>query len=85
MPLMPAGQTPDQDTLTGARVADDLAEASLHGSASALAYARTCSDEELRLGMTFVTTVLEVASLSARAMALAQAERARPPSVRPWN
>jgi hypothetical protein len=37
--------------------------------------ARSLTDDELRLGLDFVSTVLEVASSSARAMASVLAER----------
>jgi hypothetical protein len=59
----------------GVRVADALAEAVAHGPYAALRTARALSDEELRLGLDFVSTVLEVASSSARAMASVLAER----------
>ncbi|HTS90306.1 MAG TPA: hypothetical protein VMG41_17590 [Gemmatimonadales bacterium] len=62
-------------TETGVRVADALAEAVAHGPYAALRTARSLSDEELRLGLDFVSTVLEVASSSARAMASVLAER----------
>jgi hypothetical protein len=57
------------------RVADALAEAVAHGPYAALRTARSLSDEELRLGLDFVSTVLEVASSSARAMASVLADR----------
>ena len=59
----------------GVRVADALAEAVAHGPYAALRTARSLSEEELRLGLDFVSTVLEVASSSARAMASVLAER----------
>ena len=68
----------DHETILGAKVADGLADAAAHGSTAALSYARTCTDDELRLGLSFVTTVLEIASVSARALSAAQTERARP-------
>lgn len=75
--LLPPAALPDQESAIGARVADHLADAAAHGPSAALGFARTCTDQELRLGLSFVTTVLEVASVSARALAAAQAERAR--------
>lgn len=57
------------------RVADALAEAVNHGPFAALRTARSLSDQELRLGLDFVSVVLEVASGSARAMAAVLAER----------
>jgi hypothetical protein len=46
-----------------------------HGPYAALRTARSLSDDELRLGLDFVSTVLEVASSSARAMASVLADR----------
>jgi hypothetical protein len=60
---------------TGVRVADALADAVAHGPYAALRTARSLSDQELRLGLEFVSVVLEVASSSARAMAAVLAER----------
>lgn len=66
----------DQDRSTTAmRVADALADAVSHGPFAALRTARSLSDQELRLGLDFVSVVLEVASGSARAMAAVLAER----------
>ena len=60
---------------TAMRVADALADAVSHGPFAALRTARSLSDQELRLGLDFVSVVLEVASGSARAMAAVLAER----------
>jgi hypothetical protein len=57
------------------RVADTLADAVARGPNHALRTARTLTEDELRLGLEFVSVVLEVASCSARAMATALAER----------
>jgi hypothetical protein len=66
----------DQDrSATAMRVADALADAVSHGPFAALRTARSLSDQELRLGLDFVSVVLEVASGSARAMAAVLAER----------
>lgn len=59
----------------GVRVADALAEAVAHGPYAAIRTARSLTDDELRLGLDFVSTVLEVASSSARAMASVLVER----------
>ena len=59
----------------GVRVADALAESVAHGPYAAIRTARSLTDDELRLGLDFVSTVLEVASSSARAMASVLAER----------
>lgn len=61
------------------RVADTLADAVAEGPGAALRAARRLSDDELRLGLDFVCTVLEIASGSARAMAATLAERSPGP------
>ncbi len=67
---------PEEDrAATAMRVADALADAMGHGPFAALRTARSLSDQELRLGLDFVSVVLEVASGSARAMAAVLAER----------
>lgn len=69
-------EAPEEDRAAVAmRVADALAEAVSHGPFAALRTARSLSDQELRLGLDFVSVVLEVASGSARAMAAVLAER----------
>ena len=74
LPIRP--ETPDDARAEiGVRVADALAEAVAHGPYAAMRTARSLSDDELRLGLDFVSTVLEVASSSARAMASVLAER----------
>ena len=65
----------DPRSETAIRVADSLAEAVSRGPYAAMRTARSLSDEELRLGLEFVSVVLEVASSSARAMAGVLAER----------
>lgn len=78
-PVLPASPpSDDQRTDIGVRVADALAEAVSHGPTAALRTARSLSDDELCLGLEFVSTVLEVASSSARAMAAVLAERGDP-------
>jgi hypothetical protein len=67
----------------GVRVADALAEAVAHGPYAAIRTARSLSDDELRFGLDFVSTVLEVASSSARAMASVLAERGDPGAAKP--
>jgi hypothetical protein len=68
----------DARSETAIRVADSLADAVSRGPHAALRTARALSDEELRLGLEFVSVVLEVASSSARAMAGVLAERVDP-------
>lgn len=73
-PLHTPSGLPDRSE-TAVRVADSLADAVGRGPYAALRTARSLSDEELRLGLEFVSVVLEVASSSARAMAAVLAER----------
>lgn len=77
MKPLPAGPQPSEEARAevGVRVADQLAEAVAHGPYAAIRTARSLSDDELRLGLDFVSTVLEVASSSARAMASVLVER----------
>ena len=75
-PVATLSEPSDQErSATAMRVADALAEAVGHGPFAALRTARSLSDQELRLGLDFVSVVLEVASGSARAMAAVLAER----------
>jgi hypothetical protein len=74
LPLRP-DSSDDTRAEIGVRVADALAEAVAHGPYAAMRTARSLTDDELRLGLDFVSTVLEVASSSARAMASVLAER----------
>lgn len=74
--ISPADEPPEEDrSAVAMRVADALADAVSHGPFAALRMARSMSDQELRLGLDFVSVVLEVASGSARAMAAVLAER----------
>jgi hypothetical protein len=74
-PLFPMPSDGPDEADTAIRVADALADAVGRGPLVALRTARGMSDTELRLGLDFVSTVLEVASSSARAMARVLAER----------
>lgn len=74
-PLFSLPPAAPDDADTAIRVADALADAVGRGPSAALRTARGMSDNELRLGLDFVSTVLEVASSSARAMASVLAER----------
>jgi hypothetical protein len=65
----------DERTEIGARVADQLAQALVQGSRAALVTARGLSEQELRLGLDFVVTVLDVAASSARALTAVLVER----------
>jgi hypothetical protein len=72
-------------TATGARVADCLAETLHQGPEATLALARSYSSEEIALGLTFLTTVIEVAALSARTLAEVVEERRHPSSTGAWH
>ena len=71
---------PEDPSDVALRVADLLAESFARGQRNALLTARDLSEEELRLGLDFVSTVLEVASGSARVIAMVLAERIEPPA-----
>ncbi|MDZ4865212.1 MAG: hypothetical protein SGJ01_17465 [Gemmatimonadota bacterium] len=71
---------PEDPSDVALRVADLLAESFARGQRNALLTARALSEEELRLGLDFVSTVLEVASGSARVIAMVLAERIEPPA-----
>lgn len=73
-PVVPPPTPPHRDEIA-IRVADALADAVARGPGNALRTARGLTDDELRYGLDFVSTVLEVASGSARAMATVLAER----------
>jgi hypothetical protein len=76
-PLAAFPSPPDEDRdAIAMRVADTLADAVARGPYAAMRTARDLSEDELRLGLDFVSTVLEVASSSARVMAAVLAERA---------
>jgi hypothetical protein len=72
---VPTPADEDRDAIA-MRVADALADAVARGPYAAMRTARALSEDELRLGLDFVSTVLEVASSSARVMAAVLAERA---------
>ncbi len=72
---VPSPADDDRDAIA-IRVADTLADAVSRGPYAAIRTARSLTEDELRLGLDFVSTVLEVASSSARAMAAVLAERA---------
>lgn len=72
----------DPRSETAVRVADSLADAVSRGPYAAMRTARALTDEELRLGLEFVSVVLEVASSSARAMSAVLAERVEGAPIR---
>ena len=71
---------PEDPSDVALRVADLLAESFARGQRNALHSARALSEDELRLGLDFVSTVLEVASGSARVIAMVLAERMEQPA-----
>ncbi|MEO8633874.1 MAG: hypothetical protein ABI587_01220 [Gemmatimonadales bacterium] len=71
---------PEDPSDVALRVADLLAESYARGQRNALHTARALSEDELRLGLDFVSTVLEVASGSARVIAMVLAERMEQPT-----
>ncbi len=74
VPLPLAAPDTDREDLA-VRVADALADALMHGPRAAVATARGFSDRDLRLGLDFIASVLEVASSSARAITTVLRER----------
>ena len=79
---LPRAEDPSDVAL---RVADLLAESFARGQRNALHAARALSEDELRLGLDFVSTVLEVASGSARVIAMVLAERMVQPARHPFH
>ena len=85
-PSVPSSDSALQErTATGARVADRLAEVLHQGPEAALTLARGYSAEEVALGLTFLTTVIEVAALSARTLAEVVEERRHPSMPGGWH
>lgn len=76
---------PEDPSDVALRVADLLAESFARGQRNALHSARALSEDELRLGLDFVSTVLEVASGSARVIAMVLAERMEQPDRQPLH
>ena len=76
---------PEDPSDVALRVADLLAESFARGQRNALHSARALSEDELRLGLDFVSTVLEVASGSARVIAMVLAERMEQPARQPLH
>ncbi len=77
MGMVPESLEMDADVEKAARVADGMAEAVGRGPRHATAAARRLSDEELTLGLAFLARVIEIASMSSRALADVGRERQR--------
>jgi hypothetical protein len=69
------GNQPERPALIGARVANSLAEAIPAGSNATRAMARSFTNREITLGISFLGTILEIASASTKALAMARRER----------
>jgi hypothetical protein len=77
MGLLPEPRELEADIEKAAKVADGLAEAVGRGPRHATAAARRLSDEELTLGLAFLSRVIEIAAMSSRALADVERERQR--------
>ena len=74
-PLPVGGRQPERPALIGARVANSLAEAISSGSLATQTAARSVTNREITLGMSFLGTILEIASASTKALAMVRRER----------
>ena len=74
-PTLGPGRRPERPGLVGARVANCLAEALSTGADETKATARSFTNREITLGMSFLGTILEIASASTKALALVRRER----------
>ncbi len=76
-PSFPAvgGRQLERPALIGARVANSLAEAIPSGSDAISIMARSFTNREITLGMSFLGTILEIASASTKALAMVRRER----------
>jgi hypothetical protein len=70
----PANQ-PEPPSLTGARVANALAEAIPAGTDAVHKVARSFTEREIALGLSFLGTILEIAAASSKALAVVRHER----------
>lgn len=77
MGMVPGSLEMDADIEKAAKVADGMAEAVGRGPLHATAAARRLSDEEVTLGLAFLARVIEIASMSSRALADVGRERQR--------
>jgi hypothetical protein len=77
MGVSPKPEGLEADIEHAARVADGLAEAVGRGPAHATLAARRLTEEEVTLGLAFLARVIEIASMSSRALADVQRERQR--------
>ena len=66
---------PEPPSLTGARVANALAEVIPVGSNAVSEVARSFTEREIALGLSFLGTILEIAAASSKALAVVRRER----------
>ena len=74
-PTLGPGNQPEPPSLTGARVANSLAEAIPAGAEAVRAVARSFTELEITLGLSFLGTILEIAAASSKALAVVRRER----------
>ena len=74
-PAAGPGSQPEPPSLTGARVANSLAEAIPDGTDAVKAVARSFTEREITLGLSFLGTILEIAAASSKALAVVRRER----------
>lgn len=74
-PATGPGDPAERPALIGARVANSLAEAIPAGAGATRAAARSLTDREITLGLSFLGTILEIASASTKALAVVRRER----------
>jgi len=74
-PTIDPGNQPEPPSLTGARVANALAEAIPSGADSVREVARSFTEREITLGLSFLGTILEIAAASSKALAVVRRER----------
>ncbi len=73
-PAVP-GSRPEPPSLTGARVANSLAESIPAGADAVRTVARSFTEREITLGLSFLGTILEIAAASSKALAVVRRER----------
>ena len=74
-PTLDPPNQPEPPSLTGARVANALAEAMPGGTDAVHEVARSFTEKEIALGLSFLGTILEIAAASSKALAVVRRER----------